>query len=461
MKTSVKQTGLIALSFLATLGSTLALFFLLKPTSKDSISEENKTMELSINAPIENGLPFEIVKFNTKDGLVFHRSNGTHVEIPANSIVDNNGASVYGEVEFRFREMQNAKEIFLSGIPMQMKSDRTSHLQSMGMVELRVFKENQELKLKSGSSLKVDIASEKKPDENFDLWVLTDDNNWEQKGTFETVQNTRRDNALKRLPKKPKKPKKPKDNFIFQLASDENMPHLAVWNNVDWQLLGTQNAHKLNRALRINWDKIEIKTISERKRTFEISFISQKMDHQGKIYRDSITISATPDIEKKDMKKLLAAYNSALKDFEIVLKKRQEEEDRLLNETALLNSFRANGFGIYNIDKIEQTKILAKMNATFDFQSDINEKINNIKLIMICKNQNTVLTYYPSEWVTLPVLDDEIELVALLPNGEFAYVSGKEFNKQIRMNDIHPSFENKRFFHSTSISKDELRKKMT
>ena len=55
-----------------------------------------------------------------------------------------------GEVEFRFREMHKASEIFLSGIPMQMNEDRTKHLQSMCMVELRVFKGGQELALKEG-----------------------------------------------------------------------------------------------------------------------------------------------------------------------------------------------------------------------------------------------------------------------------------------------------------------------
>ena len=142
MKATIKQRGLIALSFLATLGISIGLFFYLNsPRETKKKVTKNENLSVEINEPIENGLPYETVRFNVKDGLVFHRSNGTHIEIPANSIVNKKGEQINGEVEFRFREMQSAKEIFLSGIPMQMKSDRTTHLQSMGMVEMRVFQD--------------------------------------------------------------------------------------------------------------------------------------------------------------------------------------------------------------------------------------------------------------------------------------------------------------------------------
>jgi hypothetical protein len=175
MKSSSKQKGLIVLSFLSTLGISIGLFYYL---NRSHLSKNKSSslilIEQGINEPIKDGLPFEGVQFNTQEGLVFHKPNGTHVEIPANSIVDKNGANIFGEVEFRFREMQNAKDIFLSGIPMQMQTDRSTHLQSMGMAELRVFKDNVELYLKEGASLKIDLATKENPDANYDWWVLTD-----------------------------------------------------------------------------------------------------------------------------------------------------------------------------------------------------------------------------------------------------------------------------------------------
>ncbi|MDA9161919.1 hypothetical protein N9O13_05980 [Crocinitomicaceae bacterium] len=447
MSITRKQKGIAFISLLVILGMGIGIY---------NYIQYLKQYEVGIQEPIENGLPFEIVNFNTSEGLTFHKSNGTHIEIPANAIVDRNGNEVSGPVEFRFREMHKASDIFLSGIPMQMNEDRTKHLQSMGMVELRVFKGSEELALKEGKEIGIDVATEKKPDDNYDLWYLNKDENWEQNGVFKTVNNDRRDLALSNLPSL-NKPKKPVEEILFQLASDKNMPHLKVWNGVDWRLSGGQDYKKLYRAMRINWDKIDIKLINKRNKFYRISFSAKKKDHKGNIFSESISVSATPNVNKKDMKKLLAQYEEDLDSFAEVLKNREIEEDRLLEESAMLNSFSSNGFGIYNIDKLEETKILAKIDATFDFEDDLNAKINKVKLIMICSNQSTVLTYNAFDWDELPLIDDEVELVAALPNGTFAYVSSEIFKAKVQVKNISPYFENKRHFNTTKLSSEKLK----
>jgi hypothetical protein len=456
MKLSSKQKGIAAFSVLSAAGIAIGIYhFLNAPLPKPVL--ESEVIELGIHEPIKNGVPFEIMKFNASEGLIYHRPNGTHIEIPANSIVDKNGQKVEGEVEFRFREMHEAKEIFLSGIPMQMSEDRSKYLESMGMVEMRVFNGDEEMGLKEGSEVSVDIASNEKPDKNFKLWYLSENQSWEQKGTFLNRKNTRRDTALANLPKLPKKPRRPKKEIVFQLASDDNMPHLRTWDSVDWQLLSSHDEDAIMRAMRVNWDKISIELINNQKKQFRITFASNKNDHKGNIFRDSITVEATPDINRKDMVRLMAQYETALQDFTVVLQKREKEEERIMQESAMLNSFTANGFGIYNIDKLKQTQILAKINASFDFQKDVDSTINRMKLIMICKKQNTVLTYYPSEWKSLPVIDDEVELVASLPDGSFAYISNNSFLKQLNKNDISPYFENKRGFSTKKLMYEDLR----
>ncbi len=417
-----------------------------------------KQYEVGIQEPIENGLPFQVVHFNTNDGLIFHQPNGTHIEIPANAIVDKNGKEVKGEVTFKFREMHTAQDIFLSGIPMQMNDNREKHLQSMGMVELRVFKGSEELQLKKGKELEIDLATVSKPNEDYDLWYLNNDENWEQKGAFQTVNNDRRDMAINDLPN-PNKPVKPKDDVLFQLASDKNMPHLKVWNGVDWKLISNNDNASLMRALRINWDKIEIKE-NKRRNNYRITFSSKKKDHKGNIFEESIAITATPNVKKKDMKKLMAQYQDELDLFAEVLKNREIEEERLLEESAMLNSFTSNGFGIFNIDKLENTNVLAKVDASFDFEDDINAKMNKVKIMMICENQNTVLTYNAFDWDELPVLDDDVELVAVLPNGTFAYVSSDSFKATVRKAELSLYFENKRYFRTDKMSSDQIKNLM-
>ena len=447
MSLTRKQKGIVVISLLSVLGLSVAVYNYIQFLMQ---------YEVGIHEPIEEGLAFEVVEFDASEGLIFHRPNGTHIEIPAQAIVDKNGNDVLGPVEFRFREMHKAREIFLSGIPMQMNHNREKHLQSMGMVEMRVFDGDEELMLKAGHQINVDLATEYKPGDEYNLWHLNNDQEWVQEGAFETVNNERREMALNNLPT-PAKPIKPVDDILFQLASDENMPHLKVWNGVDWTLIPGQNNSKLYRAMRINWDKIEIKQINKRKKRYRISFSSKKKDHKGNIFSESISVIATPNVNKKDMKRLLVQYEEDLTAFAEVLKNRELEEERLLQESAMLNSFTSNGFGVYNIDKLEDTRVLAKLNASFDFEDDMNAKINKIKIVMICENQNTVLTYNAFDWDELPVLDTEVELIAALPDGSFAYISSDVYESTLDIKNVSPYFENNRHFKTQKVSAEKIK----
>lgn len=447
MRLSKKQKGVWVISLLTATGLSLGIY---------KYIHFLKQYDSGIKEPIEEGLAFEVVQFNSSDGLIFHRPNGTHIEIPANAIVDETGQEVVGQVEFRFREMHAAREIFLSGIPMQMNGARNKHLESMGMVEMRVFDGAEELKLKTGHQISVDLATQNKPNDKYNLWFLDNNESWEKRGAFETVVNERRELALSRLPE-PNEPIKPVKDVLFQLASDENMPHLKVWNGVDWTLAPGQNNHSLYRAMRINWDKIEIKLLNKIKKQYRISFSSKKQDRKGNIFSENISVIASPNVKKKDMSRLLAQYEKDLNTFAEIIKNRAIEEERLLQESAMLNSFTSNGFGVFNIDKLEDTRVLAKINANFDFEDELNAKINKVKILMVCENQNTVLTYNAFDWDELPVLDAEVELIASLPDGSFAYVSSEMYESVLDVGNVSPYFENKRYFKTKKVSPEKLK----
>ena len=58
------------------------------------------------------------------------------------------------------------------------------------------------------------------------------------------------------------------------------------------------------------------------------------------------------------------------------------------------------------------------------------------------------------------ILDDDVELVAALPNGTFAYVSSDSFKATIRKTELSPYFENKRHFRTSKMSSDQLKNLM-
>ena len=100
---------------------------------------------------------------------------------------------------------------------------------------------------------------------------------------------------------------------------------------------------------------------------------------------------------------------------------------------------------------------MAKINANFDFEDELNAKINKVKILMVCENQNTVLTYNAFEWDELPVLDAEVELIASLPDGSFAYVSSEMYESVLDVGNISPYFENKRYFKTKKVSPQKLK----
>jgi hypothetical protein len=385
--------------------------------------------------PLEKGTPFIYKSFKAEKGVVFHQPTGTHIVIPANALVDENGKKVKGKVTLKFREFQNAREIFLSGIPMQFGEDRNEYFSSAGMMELRVSQNNKPLKLASDKSVAVELASAIDPSSNYKLFKLEENKNWDNGTTFETVKNTRRDEALAALPARPSRPIDPLDDstgFIFELISDyKRMPHLNIWKNVKWKFRKSNDELAPQEALRIGWDKIKIEPLKDGENTFKLDFSMSKADYSGKIKTITYSMIASPELTGRELAKATKKFEKAMENYAIEFAKIDEEENRLLLESGILNSFKLNDFGIFNIDCIKTTSILAKVNLKFDFEKELNPKINKVMLYLILDEERSVFKFNAFDWDKIPLTDSKCALVAVLPNGKVAYVSQEDFQKTI------------------------------
>ena len=191
------------------------------------------------NEPFTESIPFVTSSFNNKDGFELHQPNGTHVAIPENAFVDEKGKTVKGNIELKFREFHTAESILMSGIPMQMLDERNKYMESLGMMELRAFKNGKELSLKKGKSINVDLASTEAPNKDFNLYLLEGDKQWKETGSFKTVNNDRRDSAfanLTPLPETPESPDPDSTDVVFTL----NGTHLKAYKGVEWRVESNQ-----------------------------------------------------------------------------------------------------------------------------------------------------------------------------------------------------------------------------
>lgn len=416
--------------------------------------------EEGVIPPLGKSLAFQKQEFDASKGTVFHQPTGTHIVIPANALVNKNGVPVKGRVELNFREFQNAREIFQSGIPMQTGENRETYFASAGMMELKVLQNGEELQLKKDAAIDVELASAIQPDADFKLYFLTDNLNWDNGKSFETVPNDRRDSALANLPERPDKPINPiadSSDFVFELVADyQRMPHLKTWKDVKWKLVSADKGLLPEEALRINWDKISLKKTDDESSVYSMDFTFFQTDYEGKVIEKSFSMKATPELSASELAKAVLAYKTDLVNYELEFAAIDKEEERLRLEAGLLSKFKINAFGVYNIDKMKDTEILASVQLSFDFENELNPKINRVMLYVIDEKERTVFKFNAFDWKNIPITKNDYSLVALLPDKTVAYVSKEDFRAKINAATLSPIRENKFYFVTERFSYDRF-----
>jgi hypothetical protein len=119
------------------------------------------------------------------------KSNST-LYIPANAVVDKNGNPVKGAYELQYRELRDRADMAFSSLPMNYENQGTAEgLNSVGILEVRAFKDGEELHLASGKALSLDYEVNKRA-KNLDFYHLDETaEKWE--ATSEVVDLPKRD----------------------------------------------------------------------------------------------------------------------------------------------------------------------------------------------------------------------------------------------------------------------------
>jgi hypothetical protein len=408
--------------------------------------------EPGIVTPLGKKIPFLRKSFNAEDGITLHVTTGTHIVIPKNALVNEKGEPVTGKVTARFREFHTPGEILHSGIPMQFGDDRTDYFSSGGMMELRVSQNGKDLALAENKEVQVDLASAITPDKDFKLYYLTDDLNWDNGAAFETVRNTRRDSALAALPDvgiKPLDPIPGEEDIIFEIVGGEGKGLTRAFRNTKWRLVDIVSGEDREFAFSVNWTGVKIEQPKEANQPFHLKFSFKGVDYKGKIIKTECQVEAIPMLTGDALQAALEQFNKDLAAYEKELAEIEAEKTRLLQEEGLLNRFQMQEFGICNIDKLQSAGLLATVDITFDFESEVQPHINRIMLYMVLEDKNGVLKFNAFEWNKLPIADTQFSLVAVLPDGKVAYVPSTEVIKCLETNKRKIFLKTERYPYET------------
>jgi len=272
----------------------------------------------SVTPPLAGvNVPFSKYKINSKRGGVFTYPSGTKVKFQAGSFVDANGNVVNGNVEVRYREMHDAVDFFLSGIPMQYDSaGQTWQLESAGMLEVEAFVDGKVVYLDKNKPMEVEFASAYEGT-NYNLYKFdTVQGNWVNRGKDEVgmmpAAKVKPDSARRKPPMvnpqdiagitkpiEPTRPLKadPKNNRFVVDFNKEEFPEMANFTNVIFEV--DESKEKFDRGnYNITWESV---MLSRGEETGKYNLSLKKGLKQVKL-------DVYPVLDGEDYKKAMADY---------------------------------------------------------------------------------------------------------------------------------------------------------
>lgn len=368
--------------------------------------------EQIVRSPIpEKDIPFTDFTVDADSAILLTMETGSLVRFDSSSFETTTGSPVKGKITIKVREFHTPEALFRAGIPMSTDESRKNFLQSGGMIEVRAFQQDQELKLKAGKDGYIELAGFR-PSDGYSLYQLGDDVLWRVKDSFQSRSNVRKKDRLAAIEARwlPDS----LTNKGFEIAADlSEAPHLKPYKGLTWEPVKVLNKGSLDmqRAARMGWDSVKVFPVNRKENTFRLVFIKY-------IFQDTIeskkewSVLARPLLNGKSM-------SAILKEDERIKKMLEEEKKRLEKQADMVNSFRINQMGIWNIDKIMKIENAVTVALSFDFASTIDTDVQKVMVYMLFEDDNSVISLLPKDWkeVRLPQ-NKKIRFVAMLPNGK-------------------------------------------
>jgi len=366
---------------------TVSINELTKDTSNDKIATnvtpKNIIEDKSTNAfikPIVKHAKSDYSKYkvNASKGGVIKHTTQSKITIPQAAFVKKDGKEITGEVEIHYKEMHTIADVLVSGIPMRYDSaGQKQNFESAGMIDIKGFQNGEEVFIKPGKNLDVDMVSTK-TGSHFNMYYLdTIAKEWkyigkdkivplsndvvhatnasaepvskEVKVITENIQKLddkivkvteQKETKIAALPT-PAEPKKPvlanKARKQFVLDVDFNQyPELKSFDGCVFEV-GEENTHYTNEFNKIQWSDAVISAGTQKGKNYTLNLTSGYRKEKLIVY---------PVFTGKKLEEQTALYNSKLKEYSLALEVRKDKEAKIeesfKNELAKIEEERKN-----------------------------------------------------------------------------------------------------------------------
>lgn len=393
----VMGAGLAAAAAVALLLIVRSLNDLPTPAQSLAVADAYFAKQPYVNPPLTQVVPqARPIKVDVAAGATLDLDEGTRLVIPRTAFQTDRGQLIEsGEVDIYYREMHDAVDFFVAGVPMTYDSAGTRHyLQSAGMIEIIALQNGQPVGMAPGKTIRIELQSTISAqadgswpsfkvyhlDAPARSWVfygkssmlfeeepqavITPDMSIEQKINAEKEAIL----AADPMPQAPAKPVKPDGKSVsFELdLKDGELPLepgseeavASLQEGAIWQVLPNSPAFNVN-ALNEVWKSARLKRLSET--AYELTLLDDS---------EQLRLLVQPVITGKEFENALQQYDEVLAAYQKELaawEKRTGEkiaavEARYL-KTEETNSnpapsmrrvrhvFDINAFGIWNCDR--------------------------------------------------------------------------------------------------------------
>jgi hypothetical protein len=425
----------------------------------DSVAQTGSFMKTSgafIQPPLAGlNIPFTNRSLRVSQGGVLKFATGSQLKFSKNAFVDAAGKAVSGEVDIRFREMHDAVDFFLSGIPMTYDSAGTKYqFESAGMVEVAAFQNGKVVYLKPGEKVEVELASPQ-TGKNYNVyrldtaarnWIYLDKDNvksppdeevkpagQESNAAFqkieqqqeakaeqllqqqqEAIKQAAAKNPVAEKPIEPRRSDKTKNRFTVKFDAHE-FPEMATYRDVLFEVDESREAFDKNNY-NITWDAVRLSkgersdryiiTLTKGIKTVRLDvypvFAGKSYDEAKKVFDEKMTTYTATLLKREqaelaERKRFDALMSENLNEANEARKKlEQQMKTQMLNgslEKFVMHTFSISQFGIFNCDRAEQYPKGRLVNALIQ-NEDGDMLVCNSQIYLVDYERNALFTYY-------------------------------------------------------------------
>lgn len=171
----------------------ILIFFVYKISSDKPVQSQKNIAETKINSSIKPAMkginvPYEEFRFDATVGDTLFTKNGSIIIFPKNSLLNENGKIVTGNIEIRTREFNDAFDYSIAGIPMNYDSAGVQYkFISSAMIDIKAYQNNELLQVNPAAKPQLNLVSTNK-EKNTNLYRLdTLNGKWINRGKDEVI----------------------------------------------------------------------------------------------------------------------------------------------------------------------------------------------------------------------------------------------------------------------------------